>query len=311
MIFKSIPIWENNKNIILQSYSLNNSTEFNQNLKRPVALVIPGGAYIMTSDREAEGVALAFASRGYHAFVLRYSCGEKARMPQPILDAFKAISIIRENAEEWCIDPNKIVACGFSAGGHLASCLATMWNNSLIAEDIGSHPNSIRPNAVILSYPVIELPNPINDTIYTGVPESDLEQFKENFGSNLEEAIIIKEGMIHFDVIGKMHQNITGKENGIDEDLTPYSTNLLVSKDTVPSFVWTTATDELIPASSSMKYVQAMLEYGNNVEFHLFSKGPHGLSLATDLTAGSPEFINKEVSVWFDMSLAWLAKTFG
>ncbi|MBT2293479.1 alpha/beta hydrolase [Paenibacillus albidus] len=311
MIFKNIPIWENNNNIILQSYLLNNSTEFNQNLKRPVALVLPGGGYITTSDREAEGVALAFASRGYHAFVLRYSCGEKALMPQPILDAFKAISILRKNAEEWYIDPNRIVACGFSAGGHLASCLATMWNKPEIAENLGCHSESFKPNAVILSYPVIELPNPINEPINTGVPEAALEQFKENIGSSLEEAILIKNGMVHFDIIGEMHKNIIGRDSKAAQDLSSYSTNLLVSKDTVPSFVWTTATDELIPASSSMKYVQAMLEHGINVEFHLFVKGPHGLSLATDLTAGSPDFINKEVSVWFDMSLAWLAKTFG
>lgn len=310
MIYKNTTIWEDNEDVIMQSYILNNSMEFNQNIKRPVALVIPGGAYIKTSDREAEGVALAFNSKGYHAFVLRYSCGEQARMPQPILDAFKAISIIRKNAEEWCIDLNKVVACGFSAGGHLASCLATMWNKPDIAEALGSHPDSFKPDAVILSYPVIEIPVPINNPINTGVPEAALENFNKNIGSNLRESILIKDGIIHLDIIGQMHKNIVGKNSMTPENFSSYSTNLLVSKDTVPSFVWTTVTDELIPASGVMKYVESMFEKGRNVEFHLFSSGPHGLSLATELTAGSAEFFNKEVATWFDMALAWLAKTF-
>jgi len=127
MICKNIPVWEGNQEIHMETYILHNSREFDYNRKRPAVLVLPGGAYMSTSDREAEPVALAFASKGYHAFVLRYSCKEKALLPQPILDAFKAILIIRDNAEEWCVDSNKIAVCGFSAGGHLASCLATMW----------------------------------------------------------------------------------------------------------------------------------------------------------------------------------------
>ncbi|MBC7077759.1 MAG: alpha/beta hydrolase fold domain-containing protein, partial [Synergistales bacterium] len=94
--------------------------------------------------------------------------------------AFKAILIIRDNANEWCIDSNKIAVCGFSAGGHLASCLATMWNKSDFANLLNSKPEYIRPNAVILSYPAIIMPHPIS-TFNTGVPEQAIEEFKSNF----------------------------------------------------------------------------------------------------------------------------------
>jgi len=311
VICKNIPVWEGNQEIHMETYILHNSREFDYNRKRPAVLVLPGGAYMSTSDREAEPVALAFASKGYHAFVLRYSCKEKALLPQPILDAFKAILIIRDNAEEWCVDSNKIAVCGFSAGGHLASCLATMWNNDEFARALNSTPEHIRPDAVILSYPAIPMPNPITE-VDTGMPESSLNAVLDKIeDENFRKAIFIRDGRVWMDLGGQMHRYLTGKDNWKEEDLKPYSTDLLVSDDTVPSFVWITADDALVPPLGVIRYVQAMLEHKRNVEFHLFASGPHGLSLATDITAGSPDMINREVAVWFDLAIAWLAKTLG
>lgn len=311
MICKNVPVWEDKPEILMQAYILGNSLEFDQGRKRPVALVIPGGGYMMTSDREAEHVALAFTAKGYHAFVLRYSIKEKACLPQPILDAFKAISVIRAHAEEWYVDTDKIVACGFSAGGHLASCLATMWNKPEFSETLGCSADRIKPNAVILSYACVALPNPA-EPYNTGMPASALEAFRAQAGSEaLGDAVFVQDGTIFIDIGQRMHSYLAGKKDWTDGDLKPYSTDLLFSGDTVPSFVWATRTDELVPVSGSMRYVQAMLDHGRSVEFHLFAEGPHGLSLATDLTAGSPNMISQEVAAWFDMAIAWLAKTLG
>ena len=113
--------------------------------KRPAILVCPGGGYVYCSRAEGEPVAMGFAARGFHTFVLRYSTGLEAADFQPLKEVSWAIGYIRENAEKWNIDPEKIVSCGFSAGGHLAL------SSGLLAEN--------KPNAMILGYPAASAPN--------------------------------------------------------------------------------------------------------------------------------------------------------
>ncbi len=73
MITEQIRIWDDVDNVRLQTYILNDSLEFQTGQKRPAVIICPGGAYLGTSDREAESVALRFAKRGYRAFILRYT----------------------------------------------------------------------------------------------------------------------------------------------------------------------------------------------------------------------------------------------
>ncbi len=110
---------------------------------RPGVLVIPGGGYGMCSDREAEPIALAFLSKGYAAFVLRYTVGNNKGydFSMPMADVDEAMGVICENASEWGVDKERIAAIGFSAGGHLCAALSTM--------------GKIRPAASILVYPCI------------------------------------------------------------------------------------------------------------------------------------------------------------
>ena len=108
---------------------------------RKSVLVIPGGGYSMCSDREAEPIALAFLSKGYAAFVLRYTVGKEYNFSMPMADVNEAMKVICDNAEEWSIDKDKIAAIGFSAGGHLCAALSVM--------------GDIRPAASILVYPCI------------------------------------------------------------------------------------------------------------------------------------------------------------
>jgi len=128
------------RNVTLTGYLLGLGGEFKDVTKRPAVLVLPGGAYQYCSDREADPVALAYLEKGFHAFVLRYSVRKNSAWPNPLEDYEQAISLIRENAEEWGVYPDKIAVVGFSAGGHLAACAATMSRN--------------RPNAAILGYAV-------------------------------------------------------------------------------------------------------------------------------------------------------------
>lgn len=107
---------------------------------RPAVMIIPGGAYMYCSDREADPVAQAYLQAGYHAFILRYSVKENAQWPNPLNDYEQAMELLLKQSETWHIYPDKIAVVGFSAGGHLAAAAATMSKN--------------RPGAAILGYAV-------------------------------------------------------------------------------------------------------------------------------------------------------------
>ncbi len=119
--------------------------------KLPAVIVCPGGGYSYCSKREAEIIALQFSAAGYHTFVLDYAVAPDNHYPEPQMNLSDALSLLRENADEWRIDKDKIALVGFSAGGHLAATLATMWNK----EPLNTKNGANKPNAVILSYPVI------------------------------------------------------------------------------------------------------------------------------------------------------------
>lgn len=129
----------------LEGYILDCEIALGQSENRPAILVCPGGGYMYCSPREAEPIALAYAARGFHAFILRYSVGWDAAGFAPLKEVSWAIGYMRQHAQQWNIDPDKIVTCGFSAGGHLALA------SGLLAEN--------KPNAMILGYPAASAPN--------------------------------------------------------------------------------------------------------------------------------------------------------
>ncbi len=115
----------------------------------PAVLILPGGGYGYTSEREAEPIALRFAAQGYRAFVLDYACAP-ARFPLALGEAAMAMTYLRRHAGELGI--RKIAAVGFSAGGHLCGLLGTLFDHqSLLPVPAGE---SVRPDALVLAYPV-------------------------------------------------------------------------------------------------------------------------------------------------------------
>lgn len=117
-------------------------------------LILPGGGYERIAPAESEPVALAFVAAGVQAFVLSYSLLPLG-WPQQFLEGAAALAWIRAHAAEFGIRPDRVAVCGFSAGGHLAGCLATLWDHPLLGERLGLTPEQVRPNAAILGYPVI------------------------------------------------------------------------------------------------------------------------------------------------------------
>lgn len=142
------------RKVTLTAYIQEVEGEF-QFVRRPAILVLPGGGYAMCSDREADPVAMAYLKAGYQAFILRYSTGKNKTWPNPLEDYEQAMTLIEERAEEWHLDKSRIAAVGFSAGGHLCACAAT----------IAKH----KPAAAILVYPAIL--KDICDMCQTGMPQ--------------------------------------------------------------------------------------------------------------------------------------------
>lgn len=132
------------KEATLEGFLLDCDIKLGQFTDRPAIVVCPGGGYMYCSPREAEPVALAYSARGFHTFILRYSVGWDAGGFAPLKELSWVIGYLRENAESWHIDPEKIVTCGFSAGGHLALAGGLLGDN--------------KPNAMILGYPAASAP---------------------------------------------------------------------------------------------------------------------------------------------------------
>lgn len=139
----------------LVTYVLDNYPAIDENRVRPAVLICPGGGYRHTSDREAEAVAVQMNAMGFQAFVLYYTCAPQAEFPRPQLEAAKAVLTIRENAQRWHVDPNKVIVLGFSAGGHLAASVGVFYNKEFIYQPLDAKPEMIKPSGLVLCYPVI------------------------------------------------------------------------------------------------------------------------------------------------------------
>ena len=159
----------------LQSYIHYQSEEYCVGRKRPAMIVIAGGGYAYVSDREKEPVALYYFSKGYNVFTLDYSVSP-VNYPFQLTEACMAVAYVRENAQSMGINPDEVAAIGFSAGGHLAGMLATVrcgedpasgadvgsakiteqqTSDPQVAEILKERYKICRPDAVILSYPVV------------------------------------------------------------------------------------------------------------------------------------------------------------
>lgn len=138
----------------LTSYILDYSKEMPSSQERPAVLICPGGGYHMLSDREAEPIAIQLTAMGFHAFILWYSVDED-HFPTQLIEAATAIAYIRSQSMAYRIISDKIAIMGFSAGGHVAASLGVFWNRRFVYQPLSMTADQIRPNGLILCYPVI------------------------------------------------------------------------------------------------------------------------------------------------------------
>ena len=125
---------------------------YNQNL--PAMIAVPGGGYHFVSEREGDPVAIDFFNRHYNAFTLTYDIAPAARYPLALTELACAVDYIKTHAAELHVDPARVFAAGFSAGGHLVGCLANFYTNLPVAEANGKKLDAAL-TGVVLGYPVI------------------------------------------------------------------------------------------------------------------------------------------------------------
>ena len=273
MIHKKIEIKARGMEAVgnLYTYFLDSSIEMRPNEKRPVILMCPGGGYEMTSDREAEPMAMQFLAMGYHVAILRYSVCP-VRYPAALLQVAESVLYLKNHAEECHIDPEKIVLQGCSAGGHLAANYGVAWNSSFLTKLMGmeANPEQLQVAGLLLCYPVI-----------TSGEKAHEGSFRNLLGEQYEEK---------------------KEELSLENQVTP---------DTPPTFLWHTATDETVPVENSLYFFQSCLQQGVSAELHIYPVGGHGLSLANEETCRANGIgVQKECQSWINLAQTWLEGLF-
>ncbi len=256
-----------NSEAIISAYIPENSEEININKKRETIIICPGGGYEFTSDREAEPIALKFVAQGFNAVVIRYSIAP-VRYPTALLELAETVRYVREKEKEWNVDTEKVIVCGFSAGGHLAGSLGVLWNNEIIEKYLDIKNEEVKPNAMILCYPVISS----GEFAHKGSFDSLLGQ---------KEAEISRENL---------------------------SLEKLVSIETPKTFLWHTFDDGTVPVQNSLLFSNALASNKVQFELHIYPSGVHGLGLCEEITAmnGRSEHINSHIASWFNLACQWI-----
>lgn len=204
-------------------------------------VIFPGGGYAGRAGHEGDGYARYFNSIGMDAFVCEYRVSPH-RFPVELLDARRAVRYVRAHAEQFGIDPDRVAVMGSSAGGHLAALVSTYTASIDYESQDDVDAVSPIPNATILCYPVIHMP---------------------------DESNIAHEGS---------YINLLGEEN-LDKKAA-VSPDVIANETTPTAFIWHTSDDSCVNVINSYRYAEALRKLGKQHEMHIFPSGVHGLGLA-------------------------------
>jgi len=207
-------------------------------------IICPGGGYtILAWDWEGVKMAEWFNSFGITAFVLKYRLpkweSEECRDKVALMDAQRAMRIVRSKAEAWNLESDRIGIMGFSAGGHLASSLSTHYdigdpNNTITFEQF-----SCRPDFSVLMYPVVTM------------NEAETHKGSRN------------------NLIGKAPQK---------ERASYYSNEAQITEDTPPAILIHANDDKGVIPENSVNYYMALRRSGVPAAMHIYEGGGHGFS---------------------------------
>jgi acetyl esterase/lipase len=208
-------------------------------------VICPGGGYgILAYNWEGSDPARFLSAKGITAIVLKYRLpNSKSNITPhltPLLDAKRAIRTVRAHAKKWKINPAQVGIMGFSAGGHLASTLATHFDAGDASSTDSIERQSSRPDFAVLVYPVISMSKPI---MHAG-----------------------------------SRNNLIGAAAS-DELAQLYSNELKVTKETPPTFLIHATDDKGVPVENSLLFFQALKDKGVPAEMHIYPTGGHGFGL--------------------------------
>jgi len=199
-----------------------------------------GGSYRGYYAGQGKPFAAWLNDQGVAVFVVEYRLGgDGYRYPTQLNDLSRAVRIVRSRAKEWGVDPNRVGVMGFSAGGHLVSSICVKFDRGDANSENPVERESCRPDFAILCYPVISM---------VTKPEGGTRGF------------------------------LLGKDPS-EELLKETSSELHVTSDSPPTFIWHTYEDNLVPPEHSMLFAQAFMAAKVPVAFHLYEKGPHGTGM--------------------------------
>ena len=205
-------------------------------------LATPGGAYQrVVIDKEALELARRLNQDGITFFRLVYRLPGLGQAPDaPLMDAQRAMRLIRVNAKDWGLDPARIGLMGFSAGGSLAALEATGFDRKLYEPVDAADAVSARPAFLALGYPVISM----DPAITHGISRDEL--------------------------IGKAPS---------PERVAAYSAERHVTSALPPTFLFAAGDDDVVPIANTLVFYEALRKANVPTELHLFAKGGHGFSL--------------------------------
>ncbi|MFO1388703.1 alpha/beta hydrolase [Cellvibrio sp.] len=202
-------------------------------------VIFAGGGYVrLAIDKEGYELAHWMSLRGVTAFVVKYRMQEYG-FPAPLLDGQRAVRLVRKNAKEWGLDPNKIGVVGFSAGGHLAASLATRWDFTVDQAD-PMRSVSARPDFAVLGYPVITLEG---ESAHAGSRKALL-------GENPNPELV--------------HENSLQNQ---------------VKADVPPVFMFHGVADQAVPVANSLMFFNEVIKYNKQSELHLYQSSIHGVGM--------------------------------
>jgi acetyl esterase/lipase len=207
-------------------------------------VIFPGGGYgILAYDWEGTDFAKWLNAQGIAGIVVKYRLPISKSLTDPkevpLLDAQRAIRLVRQNAAAWNIDPAKVGVMGFSAGGHLASTLSTQYNHDVERPKDAVDGLSARPDFSILAYPVITF----------------------------------QDGAVH----GGSRKNLIG-EDASAELKDRFSGELNVNAETPPTFLVHAQDDKGVPIENSLLYYTALHKNGVKASLHIYPAGGHGFA---------------------------------
>nr|WP_321975377.1 alpha/beta hydrolase [uncultured Cohaesibacter sp.] len=207
-------------------------------------IIAPGGGYSrITLEVEGRDIADWFGQFGVTCFLLTYrlpSEGHENGKDVPMMDAQRAVRLVRANASRWGLDADRIGLVGASAAGHMASSIISEGEQLLNAPVDEVDGLSARPDFAILLYPVVTLEDPF----------------------------------AHVD----SRTCLLGKGAG-EELVRQYSSQQRITKNAPEVFLVLADDDPAVPADNSILLYQALRRAGVKAEMHIFRDGGHGFGI--------------------------------